>query len=128
MSNSVEVEIGVEPSRVFAVLADGWSYPNWVIGVTHVRNVDANWPAIGSRLHHTLGMWPLTGENYAEVIEIEAGRKLVLRIHLGKLGRAHTELTVRPAPGGSAVTLTEHGDEGFAKLVPKVECKKTKDI
>jgi uncharacterized protein YndB with AHSA1/START domain len=120
MNNRVDCEIGVEPTRVFAVLADGWSYPNWVIGVTHVRDVDPDWPKVGSRLHHTLGVWPLTGENHAEVLEVDADRRLVLGIHLGRLGQARVELTIRPAPGGSAVSLSEHGDDGLVGAVPKL--------
>lgn len=43
---------------VWAVLADGWSYPVWVVGASRVRDVDAGWPAVGTRIHHAFGPWP----------------------------------------------------------------------
>lgn len=118
--NRADLEIHTEPSRVFGVLADGWSYPNWVVGVTHVRGVDDRWPAVGARLHHTLGLWPLVGENTAEVVEMEPDRRLVIRIRLGRLGSTRVELRIRPAAGGSHVELLEHGDSGVVGAVPRV--------
>ena len=40
---------------MFATLSDGWLYSNWVVGTSHMRAVEAEWPAAGSRLHHCLG-------------------------------------------------------------------------
>ena len=47
------------PADVFAVLADGWLYPSWVVGASRVRGVDGTWPQPGSRIHHSVGVWPL---------------------------------------------------------------------
>jgi uncharacterized protein YndB with AHSA1/START domain len=47
------------PERVFAVLADGWSYASWVVGADHIREVDDAWPGVGARVHHQVGPWPL---------------------------------------------------------------------
>jgi hypothetical protein len=41
--------VGTPPRKVWAVLADEWSYPLWVVGATHMRNVDLEWPAVMSR-------------------------------------------------------------------------------
>ena len=32
--------IRARPEQVFAVLADGWSYSDWVDGTAHIRSVD----------------------------------------------------------------------------------------
>ena len=47
------------PEQVFAVLQDGWTYPGWVVGATRMREVDEGWPAPGTKLHHSFGVWPL---------------------------------------------------------------------
>lgn len=39
---SVSRVIAATPEQVFAVLAHGWSYSNWVTGTSHMRAVDAN--------------------------------------------------------------------------------------
>lgn len=46
----VSETMSVDPDRVFAVLTDGWLYPLWVVGASHMRRVDADWPAVGTRI------------------------------------------------------------------------------
>src|SRR3954471_9339924 len=45
---SVSRSIGAAPDEVFAQLADGWIYGAWVVGASHIRDVDAEWPAVGA--------------------------------------------------------------------------------
>ena len=59
------------PERVWDVLADGWLYPVWVVGATRMRDVDTDWPAEGSKLHHSAGVWPLVVSDDTEVLECE---------------------------------------------------------
>ena len=51
--------MAASPPEVFAVLAEGWLYSDWVVGTSHVRAVDQHWPDAGTRLHHATGVWPL---------------------------------------------------------------------
>lgn len=51
--------VSAKPGQVFAVLADGWLYPLWVVGASHMRQVDEGWPAVGTRIHHSVSPWPL---------------------------------------------------------------------
>ena len=66
--------IRTTPDRVWDVLADGWLYPLWVVGATRMRAVDAGWPEVGSKLHHSVGVWPLVLDDNTEVLECEPGR------------------------------------------------------
>src|SRR5207248_1475605 len=43
----VEQVVNATPDRVFEVLADGWTYSDWVVGTAHIRDVDPDWPAPG---------------------------------------------------------------------------------
>ena len=55
--------VDAPPAEVFATLADGWSYPLWVVGAAHMRAVDPTFPGVGSKLHHSVGLWPLLIED-----------------------------------------------------------------
>ena len=98
----VERTVQATPDRVFAVLADGWTYSDWVVGTAHIRTVDDEWPAPGSRLHHKAGPWPVSLHDSSEVIGMTPDRELTLLAGLWPLGEAWVR--VRLAPEGLAAT------------------------
>lgn len=103
-----ERTIAAPPEHVFAVLADGWAYSNWVVGTAHIRDVDPQWPATDSRIHHKTGLWPLSLEDETRVLESEPPSKLVLRPKLWPLGEMFVRITLAPdGNGGTRVTLEE---------------------
>lgn len=112
-------EVSAGPDAVFGVLADGWSYAAWVVGNSHVRSVDPEWPGRGSRIHHSAGFWPLQLNDTTEVVEVEHGRRLELDARLWPLGRALILLELVPlAGGGTRITMTERFESGPISLVP----------
>ena len=74
----VERWVDATPARVFEVLSDGWLYPLWVVGTTHMRAVEPSWPKVGSLLHHAVGAWPAMLRDESEVLVCEPDRRLVL--------------------------------------------------
>lgn len=112
--------IEAPPDRAWSVLADGWLYPLWVVGATRMRDVDETWPAPGSRLHHSAGVWPLTLDDTTEVIEADPGRRLVLRARAWPFGEAHVAIELHPSDGGKAteIVLEETAVSGPGALVP----------
>ena len=110
--------IDAEPARVWAVLADGWLYPSWVVGASRMREVDASWPAPGSQLHHSVGLWPLLLDDRTEVIGSVPQEELRLRAHGWPAGAAEVLIRLTPAGGGTEVTMAEDAVEGPARLVP----------
>ncbi|RTL67786.1 MAG: SRPBCC family protein [Pseudonocardiaceae bacterium] len=116
---TVGLTVPTTPERVFAVLADGWSYPLWVVGATHMRDVDGDWPAIGARLHHSVGVWPLQAHDTTRVVAVRAGELLELRAHLWPTGSARIRLTLRPTGAGTHVEMDEWADSGPLALVPR---------
>ncbi len=108
----------MSPDHVFAVLSDGWSYAGWVVGNSHIREVDPDWPAVGCRIHHSAGLWPLQFNDWTEVTAQTPDRMIELRARLWPLGAAMIRFELTPTAGGAVITMTEHAIEGPAKLVP----------
>jgi uncharacterized protein YndB with AHSA1/START domain len=90
-------------AAVFDVLANGWLYSNWVVGTSHMRAVEADWPAAGSRLFHASGVWPMVTRDETVVDSMEPGLTL--------------ELTARGRPLGEAKILMELADDGAGCVV-----------
>jgi uncharacterized protein YndB with AHSA1/START domain len=99
--------IDASPGDVFAVLADGWYYSGWVVGTSHMRAVEARWPAAGSRLFHASGVWPAALRDETEVEEVVPGERLVLIAKGGPLGQARVGITLAPEGDGTRVTMDE---------------------
>jgi uncharacterized protein YndB with AHSA1/START domain len=97
---------------VWEVLADGWVYPTWVVGASRMRAVDAAWPAVGARLHHSVGAWPMLIDDTTEVREAEPPSRLLLRARGWPVGEARIELRLDPEAGGCRVTMYEEPAAG----------------
>lgn len=110
--------VDASPQLVFAVLADGWSLPLWVVGAAHVRDVDAGWPAVGSRVQHSVGSWPLLVQDYTEVVDMVPDRRLALRARAWPAGEARVVLELDPDRGGTTVRMRERAEHGPARLIP----------
>ncbi|MFI9528590.1 SRPBCC family protein [Micromonospora rosaria] len=112
--------IRTSSERVFAVLADGWSYASWVVGAAHIRAVDAGWPAVGAQVHHRLGPWPLQVNDRTVVREMEPNRILELEAHAGPLGIARVRLTLeRVSDTTTCVRMGWMAVSGAARFLPK---------
>lgn len=111
------VEAGLED--VWEVLRDGWLYPLWVVGASRMRAVDADWPAVGATLHHSVGVWPALVDDETEVLDVVPGELLHLRAHSWPAGAAEVLITTRQSATGTAVTLREDASHGPGTLVPR---------
>jgi uncharacterized protein YndB with AHSA1/START domain len=111
--------IAATPDEVWNVLADGWLYPLWVVGATRMRDVDENWPERGSRLHHSVGVWPLVINDHTEVLEVVPGRSIKLRARGWPIGEAEVELRLSDVGAQTEVTIQEDAVAGPGVLVPE---------
>ncbi|RRR98513.1 SRPBCC family protein [Glycomyces terrestris] len=114
----VRVHVPAPPEAVFAVLADGWNYPSWVVGCSRIRGADDDWPARGTRIHHSIGPWPLLIEDTTSVLAVDEPRLLVLEARLWPLGKARVRFDLAPADGGTDLTMTEAAVRGPLSLLP----------
>jgi hypothetical protein len=108
------------PQQVWEVLADGWLYPLWVVGATRMREVDDEWPQPGSKLHHSVGTWPLTLDDVTKVVDSTPGARLELEAHAWPAGRADVTITLHPQGAETEVVIEEQAVEGPGALIPKV--------
>jgi hypothetical protein len=82
-----------------------------VVGTSRMRDVDPGWPAPGTKLHHSFGMWPLLIDDTTEAIEIEPGERLVLEAReAGRKGSSGDH--VNAAANGSLVSIAEDVTDG----------------
>jgi uncharacterized protein YndB with AHSA1/START domain len=108
------------PQQVWDVLADGWLYPLWVVGASRMREVDDHWPAVGSRLHHSVGTWPMLIDDTTSVVEVVPGSLLVLEARAWPTGKARVTLRLEAVGAETDVTIEEDATGGPAVLMPKV--------
>lgn len=95
------------PERVFEVLMDSAAYADWVVGSDTVRNTDADWPAVGSRFHHRIGVGPFKLNDNTEMVERVPPEKVVLHARARPMGTAIVTMLLEPRNGGTLVTMRE---------------------
>jgi uncharacterized protein YndB with AHSA1/START domain len=111
------IHVAAAPDRVFAVLADAWTYEHWVVGCKQIRDVDATWPDPGATFHHSVGLGPLTVRDSTTVLESAAPVRLVMRARARPAGVARVELDLAERDGGTEVVMTERPISGPPALV-----------
>jgi uncharacterized protein YndB with AHSA1/START domain len=105
------------PEEVFDVLSDGWRYPSWVVGASHVRAVQPGFPATGTRIHHSSGVWPLLLKDETRVEQCEPPTRLVLLARGRPWGEARVDLRLTAEDGGTLVRLEESPVSGPGGLL-----------
>ena len=118
MPTSVTRDIAAPRTRVWAVLADGWTYSQWVVGNSRMRAVDTDWPAAGSRILHSIGVWPAVIDDETVVLSCTPQEELVLLARLGPLGAARITLRLSDTADGCCVEMAEVAQEGPMRIVP----------
>lgn len=109
--------IGVPPAAVWETLSDGWLYAVWVVGTAKIRAVDPGFPAVGTKIHHGFGLWPVLIEDESEVLECEPGKRMLLQARGWPVGEATTLVELRVAGPGTAVRLVETPTKGIGAWV-----------
>ena len=106
------------PEAVFDVLADGWLYPGWVVGASRMRDVDGDWPRAGSRLQHSVGVWPALLNDSTSCEVWDPPRRMVLTARGWPVGEARVTIEAKAAGDGCIVRIQEEAVSGPAKLLP----------
>jgi hypothetical protein len=86
--------------QVWAVMADGWTYSQWVVGNSRMRAVDPNWPQVDSTIAHSIGVWPLLLDDLTVVEDCQPLEQLVLLAKGRPFGKARITLRLSDIEGG----------------------------
>lgn len=112
-------QMNCTPEDVFAVLADGWVFATWVVGASRMRDVDDAWPAVGSKLQHSFGVWPAVINDETTVLEWDPPRLMIVQPAGWPIGEARVTIEVQPRGAGCVVRMTERAVKGPGSLIPQ---------
>jgi hypothetical protein len=102
VDSSLTVKRDTTASRkeVWDVMADGWTYSQWVVGNSRMRGVDPRWPAEGTTIAHSVGVWPLLLDDETVVEDCQPMEQLVLQAKGRPFGKARITLRLFDIEGG----------------------------
>ncbi|MET7455730.1 SRPBCC family protein [Streptomyces sp. NPDC005574] len=109
--------IKVSPRTVWAVLADGSRYAEWVVGASASEPVRGQWPEVGAALAYEIRLGPLRLGNETVVRRCEEGEALELEARAGVLGTARIALELRPWGEHCLVIVDEHPLQGAGGML-----------
>lgn len=104
----VKRETVASRAEVWAVISDGWTYSQWVVGNSRMRAVDAHWPQVGATIRHSIGIWPLVLDDVTVVLDCRPLEQLVLLAKGRPLGKARITLRLFDLEdGGCRIEMAE---------------------
>ena len=106
----------IPAEAVWDALADPGGYGYWVPGSRAIRDADPDWPAPGSKFHHTVGVGPFEVSDHTEALEARPPELLRIRAKTRPLVTATVTVEMIPSDGGTLVRMTESLD-GPARLL-----------
>ena len=115
-ASTSSVVIEAPPDRVFDVLVDPVTYPDWLVGAQRIKAVDDNWPTVGSRFRHRIGFGPVGVSGSTSVRRCDRPHELCLAAGMGPFGEAAVRFVLAGAPGGTEVLLQEEPAKGLARV------------
>jgi len=112
------IDVSASPEQVFDVLDDAYAYSKWVVGARRIRSVDPEWPAVGTRFHHAVGVEGAELHDWSRVCERDRPRHLDLEVRFRPTGIARVTIDVEPTSDGARILLGESPTGGPAALLP----------
>ncbi|WP_221350939.1 SRPBCC family protein [Streptomyces beigongshangae] len=128
------------PREVWAVLADGTRYADWVVGTASSYPVRGQWPQTHSAIGYEVRVGPLSFTNQTVVRACDEGHELELEAIAGPLGTARIAIELRPWGDHTLVIIDEHplrgvggflhnaGVEGLIQLRHRAMLKRLADV
>lgn len=118
-SLTVGRDIAATRQQVWNVIADGWTYSQWVVGNARMRAVDPRWPAPGALIHHSIGIWPVVLDDETQVESSTPLEELVLLAKGRPFAGARITLRLSDSDAGCRVEMAEVPVGGPLSWVPR---------
>ncbi|MFD0312995.1 SRPBCC family protein [Streptomyces flavalbus] len=112
--------IQATPEAVWAVLADGGRYVEWVVGPSNVTPEAGHWPEVGATIVYQVRLGPVRLRNESVVRRCEPGSVLEIEAKAGRLGTARIAIELRPWGEQCLVIVDEHPLRGPGGLLHNV--------
>ena len=103
--------VRAHPADVWEVLADPYSYSEWVLGTKEIDSADPDWPAATSAFQYVAGLGPFRFGSKTVVREVDRPRRLEMEAD-ARILAARVAISVRAWGDGSLVVLEEHWIRG----------------
>jgi hypothetical protein len=84
-----------------------------------MRAVDRSWPAPGSKIHHTIGIWPVVISDETVVESCIPEQELVLHARTRPFGGARITMRLSDTDDGCRIEMAEVPIGGPLNLVPR---------
>ena len=104
--------IKASPDRVWAVLADGSRYAQWVVGTAASQPKDGEWPQESASISYQIRLGPFEVGNETVVRRCVEGSVLELEANAGPLGTARICIELRKWGEYCLVIVDEHPLQG----------------
>lgn len=120
LTSPVEVQghLPSSPDAVWAVLADPYTYPDWLVGAQRMRSVDDGFPRPGTAFHHSVGpIEEATVDDRSESLDADPPHRLLLDVHIGRL-EGIVEFVITPEGDGSRLVFREKPAGTMAVATP----------
>jgi hypothetical protein len=102
---------------VWALLADGDRYAEWVVGTSSSRRTRGRWPQVDAAIAYEIRLGPVRLTNETVVRRCEEPDVLELEVRAGVLGTARIAFELRPWGEHCLVLLDEHPLRGIGGLL-----------
>jgi uncharacterized protein YndB with AHSA1/START domain len=101
----------------FDLVCDPHTYPRWLVGAQEIRDVDDDWPAIGSAFRHRIGVGPFQIPGSTTIRAYEAPHVLSLAAGMGPFGEARVDFVLTALDAVSTeVVVSEAPTRGLARV------------
>lgn len=107
------IEVLRPREAVFAVLADPFTFEDWVVGASEIRDVEGAWPAPGSLFHHTQGVPKAGLKDTTSVVQSTTPERLLLEVRARPVIVARVEIVLQAIGERTHVQLAERPVGGF---------------
>ena len=102
-----EHTFGIPAPRLFEMISDPDTYPRWLVGTKHIREVSPSWPRPGSYFKHTVGFGPLAIPDRTTLRDIERPHMLELLVRARPAIEAVVRFEIEPMGIGSKLRMQE---------------------
>jgi hypothetical protein len=118
-SLTVKRDTSATRQRVWDVIADGWTYSQWVVGNSRMRAVDPQWPAPGSTIRHSIGVWPFVIDDLTVSEVCNPPGELVMLAKGRPFGAARITMRLFDIEGGCRIEMAEVPVSAPLRWLPK---------